>query len=239
MGGRKWHEIKDKKAAQDASKGKLFTQFSRNITMAARQGGGDIETNNTLRVAVDIAKKQSMSKDAIDRAIKKGTGEGSKGVAMSELQYEAYGPGGAAILINVLTDNSNRSVNHIRLVLMKNEGRLADSGSVAWMFERKGVIIVQAGEGQSTDDIELLSIDAGAEDVVSESGSVEITSSPDIFFEIESQLKESGYSVEYASVDWIPNQEVDLQGEERTHTEKLIDLLDEIDDVVDVTSNLK
>lgn len=234
-GHSKWATIKRKKATIDAKRGKLFTKLIKEITIAARQSGGDIDGNPRLRLAVDNAKAANMPMDNIERAIKKATGE-LEGVNYLELNYEGYGPGGVAIYIESLTDNKNRSVAEIRHSLSKYGGSLGESGSVAWMFDRKGVITVPI-QDKSEDDIMEIIIDAGADDLQTEDDFYEITTDTESFETVRKALIENDIKIENASLQWIAKNTVKVTGETAEKLMKLIDNLEDNDDVQNVYTN--
>ncbi len=234
-GHSKWSTIKRKKAALDAKKGKLFTKLIKEITIAARQGGGDPEANPRLRLAVDNAKAANMPADNIERAIKKATGE-LEGVDYTEIKYEGYGPGGVALLIESMTDNKNRTVAEVRHLLNKHGGSLGESGSVAWMFDRKGVITLPA-QGKTEDEIMEIILDAGAEDLQAEDDFFEVTTSLDTFEDVRKALADAGLQIENASLQWIAKNTVEVSGETAEKLEKLIDSLEDNDDVQNVYTN--
>lgn len=235
-GHSKWHSIKHKKAATDAKRGKIFTQHANLITIAARQGG-DISMNPSLRLAIDNAKKANVPNNNIDRAIKRGTGELKGEAEIAEVTYEGYGPAGTAVFVECLTDNTNRTYTNIRTIFNKKGGNLGASGSVAWMFERKGVITVNA-EGKSTDDIELAAIEAGASDIQVDGDMVEITTAPGDIISMNDKLKEQGIEPESAEVLLVPNDTVKIEDEEDAgKVLAFMDALEEDEDVSNVSSN--
>jgi YebC/PmpR family DNA-binding regulatory protein len=234
-GHSKWSTIKRKKAAVDAKRGKLFTKLIKEITIAARQGGGDPDANPRLRLAVDNAKSANMPADNIDRAIKKATGE-LEGVNYTEIKYEGYGPGGVAILIESMTDNKNRTVADVRHLLSKHGGSLGESGSVAWMFDRKGIITLPA-QGKTEDEIMEIVLEAGAEDLQFEDDYFEITTELDTFENVRKALMETGLQIENASLQWVAKNTVEVSGETAEKLEKLIDSLEDNDDVQNVFTN--
>ena len=230
-GHSKWSSIKHKKAAKDAKRGKLFTQLIKEITVAARVGGGDINANPRLRTAVATAKTASMPNNNIDRAIKKGTGE-LESVSYEEVQYEGYGPGGAAIMANVLTDNKNRTVSDIRRVFAKYGGNLGENGCVAWMFDKKGLITVDKSQ---VDEERLLSLvlDAGAEDVREEDEIFEVVTPPEDFEKVRERLEQEKIAFSSAQVTMIPKSTVSIEGK---HVEQILKLTEELEDHDDVQS---
>jgi YebC/PmpR family DNA-binding regulatory protein len=234
-GHSKWSTIKRKKAAADQKRGKIFTKLIKEITVAARHGGGDIDSNPRLRLAVDNAKSANMPMDNIDRAIKKATGE-LEGANYLEINYEGYGPGGVAVLIECVTDNKNRTVAEIRHALTKHGGSLGESGSVAWMFDRKGVITMPA-QDKTEDEIMELVLEAGAEDLQSEDEFFEITSAVDDFETVRKTIGASGLEIENASLQWIAKNTVEVSGEVSEKLIKMIDMIEDNDDVQNVFTN--
>jgi YebC/PmpR family DNA-binding regulatory protein len=234
-GHSKWSTIKHKKAAKDAKRGKLFTKLIKEITVAARMGGGDINANPRLRTAVMTARTQSMPGDNIDRAIKKGTGE-LEGVTYEEIQYEGYGPGGAAIIAQVLTDNKNRTVSEIRRLFTKHGGNLGETGCVGWMFDKKGLITVEKSQ---TDEERLLGIvlDAGAEDVRDEDEFFEVVTQPEDFHAVKERLDHEKVAVASAQVTLIPKNTVNVDAKNVEQILKLTEELEDHDDVQNVSAN--
>jgi YebC/PmpR family DNA-binding regulatory protein len=230
-GHSKWSSIKHKKAAKDARKGKLFTKLIKEITIAARLGGGDINANPRLRTAVMAAKAASMPGDNIDRAIKKGTGE-LEGVSYEEVHYEGYGPGGAAIMVQVLTDNKNRTVQEIRRLFAKYGGNLGESGCVAWMFDKKGLITIDKLQIEEEQLISL-ALDAGAEDVREEDGLFEIVTRPEEFEKVREYLERERVATVTAQVTMVPKSTVTL---DEKHAEQILKLTEELEDLDDVQS---
>lgn len=230
-GHSKWSTIKHKKAAKDAKKGKLFTKLIKEITVAARMGGGDVNSNPRLRTAVTAAKAASMPNDNIDRAIKKGTKD-LEGVSYEEIQYEGYGPGGAAILAQVLTDNKNRTVSEIRHLFSKHGGNLGESGCVAWMFDKKGLITV---EKSHIDEERLLGIvlEAGAEDVREEEEIFEVVTRPEDFDAVKEKLEAAHVLLASAQVTMVPKNTVAI---DEKHVEQILKLTEELEDHEDVQS---
>ncbi|OGP26358.1 MAG: transcriptional regulator [Deltaproteobacteria bacterium GWA2_57_13] len=234
-GHSKWSSIKHKKAAKDARRGKLFTKLIKEITVAARMGGGDISANPRLRTAVQTAKAASMPNDNIERAIKKGTGE-LEGVHYEEIHYEGYGPGGAAILVQVLTDNKNRTVQEIRHLFSKYGGNLGETGCVAWMFDKKGLITVEktkVGEDQLIN----LALEAGAEDVREEDSLFEVVTRPEDFEKVRERLEREKIPTVAAQITMIPKSTVFLDGHNAEQILKLTEELEELDDVQSVAAN--
>ncbi|MEY4168235.1 MAG: YebC/PmpR family DNA-binding transcriptional regulator [Blastocatellia bacterium] len=237
-GHSKWHTIKHKKGALDAKRGKLFTKLIKEITVAARAGGsGDINTNARLRKAVSDAKAANMPNDTIDRATKRGTGE-LEGVNYDEISYEGYGPGGVAVMINVMTDNRNRTVSEIRHIFSKNGGNLGESGSVAWMFNKKGQIIID-GAVKGEDQMLELALEAGAEDMVSEGGSYQVLTAPDDFHAVLEGIRKAGIEPLSAEVTMVPQNTIKLEGAAANQMLKLYEALDDHDDVQNVSSNFE
>ena len=234
-GHSKWSTIKHKKAAKDAKRGKLFTKLIKEITVAAKLGGGDINANPRLRTAVTTARQNSMPTDNIDRAIKKGTGE-LEGVTYDEITYEGYGPGGAAVLVMVMTDNRNRTVAEIRRLFTKHGGSMGESGCVGWMFHKKGVITVEKSQVDE-DRLMELALDAGADDVSSDDTSFVVTTTPDSFEAVRSALEGAKLAIASAEVSMVPQNTLSLSGQQAEQTLKLVDELEDHDDVQDVASN--
>lgn len=234
-GHSKWSTIKRKKAANDAKRGKLFTSLIREITVAARSGGGDPSFNPRLRLAIDTARDANMPADNIDRAIKRGTGE-LEGVEYEEIVYEGYGPGGVAIYIETLTDNANRTVAEIRHALSRNGGSLGTSGSVAWQFDRKGQIYINAAR-HDEESLLLAALEAGAEDVQQEDDAFVISTDVASFHAVQDALREQGIDPEQAELAMVPKATVEVAGDEAARLLKLLDALDDADDVQKIYSN--
>lgn len=234
-GHSKWATIKRKKGAADAKRGKIFTKLIKEITIAARQGGGDANGNPRLRLAIDNAKAANMPADNIERAIKKATGE-LEGVSYVELMYEGYGPGGIAILVEVATDNKNRTVAEVRHIFSKIGGSMGESGSVAWMFERKGIISVKRNN-KTEDDIMEIVLDAGADDMQTEEEIFEVTTSLESFETVRKTLLDKSLEIENASLEWIAKNTLVVAGEDAEKVVKLIETLEDNDDVQNVFSN--
>jgi YebC/PmpR family DNA-binding regulatory protein len=234
-GHSKWHTIKHKKGAADAKRGKVFTRLIKELTVAARGGGGDVDMNPRLRTIVAEAKANNMPRENIERAIRRGTGE-EPGVSYEEILYEAYGPGGVAILIQTLTDNKNRTVGEVRFLLGKLNGNLAAENSVAWMFSRKGQVMVEKGK---VDEEKLLAaaLDAGADDMSEDEGGYEIISAPENFEAVRDAVKALGVVPASAAVAMIPQNYVKLVGKEAQQMMKLMEALDDHDDVQNVWAN--
>jgi len=234
-GHSKWATIKRKKGAADAKRGKIFTKLIKEITIAARQGGGDANGNPRLRLAIDNAKAANMPADNIERAIKKATGE-LEGVSYVELMYEGYGPGGIAILVEVATDNKNRTVAEVRHIFSKIGGSMGEAGSVAWMFERKGIISVKRNN-KSEDDVMEIVLDAGADDMQTEEEIFEVTTSLESFETVRKTLLDKSLEIENASLEWIAKNTLAVAGEDAEKVVKLIETLEDNDDVQNVFSN--
>ncbi len=235
-GHSKWHSIKHKKAATDAKRGKIFTQHANLITIAARSGG-DPDMNPGLRLAIDNAKKANVPNQNIDRAIKRGTGELKGEAEIAEVIYEGYGPAGTAVIVECLTDNKNRTYTNVRTIFNKKGGNLGSSGSVAWMFERKGVITINA-EGKNTEEIELAAIDAGAEDIQIEDSIIEIYTAPNDMISVNDKLKEQSIEAENAEVQLVPEGTVKIKNEgDAKKVLDFVEALEEDEDVSSVSSN--
>ena len=231
-GHSKWANIKHKKALADAKRGKIFTRLIREITVAARLGGGDPGSNPRLRLAWDKATDQNIPKDTIQRAISRGTG-GQEGANYEEIRYEGYGINGAAVLVDTMTDNRTRTVAEVRHAFDKFGGNLGTTGSVAFLFRHCGQILF--APGTSEDKVMEVAIDAGAEDVATnDDGSIEVVTGPNDFVAIKDALAKAGLKPEYAEVVWKPATEVDLAGEDAQRMQKLLDALESLDDVQDV-----
>lgn len=234
-GHSKWSTIKRKKGAADAKRGKMFTKLIKEITISAREGGGDPSANPRLRLAVDNAKAANMPADNIDRAIKKATGE-LPGVTYHEFTYEGYGPGGVAVIVEVATDNKNRTVADVRHHFTKYSGSMGENGSVAWMFDRKGIITMPI-QDKTEDDIMNIVLEAGAEDLQSEDEFFEVQTSLESFEPVRKALVSAKLEIENASLQWIAKNTVSVGGDEADKVMKLIEALEESDDVQNVYSN--
>lgn len=234
-GHSKWSTIKRKKGAIDAARGKLFTKVIKEITVAAKLGGGDPAANPRLRLAIQLGKDNNMPADNITRAIKKGTGE-LEGVTYEEIMYEAYGPGGVALLVESLTDNRNRTVADLRHVFSRNGGNLAESGAVSWNFERKGIITVAKGSF-TEDDIMNVILDAGADDMNDEGDYYEVKTPIEGFESVRKAIEAAGYKIDSASLQFVAKNMVKLEGKEAEQTIKLISAVEDNDDVQNVYSN--
>lgn len=236
-GHSKWANIKHRKAAQDAKRGKIFTSLAREITVAARDGGGDPQFNFRLRLAIDRAKAANMPSDTIERAIKRGTGE-LEGVQLEDITYEAYGPHGIALLIQVVTDNRNRTVAEIRKVFNRQGGSLGESGSVMWQFDRKGRIVIET-DGADPEELALLAIDAGADDFEIDESLISIYTVPSDLEAVKKELESSGARITDAELTLVPKTTLELDQEQALKTLRLMEALEELDDVQQVISNLE
>jgi YebC/PmpR family DNA-binding regulatory protein len=234
-GHSKWATIKHKKGAVDKARGKLFNKLARQLEVAARAGGGDPEANPTLRTAVQKAKAAQMTNDAIDRAIKRGTGEGDTGTYES-IMYEAYAPGGVAVLIDVLTDNRNRTGSEIRGVFTRHGGSLAEPGAVSWQFARRGIVMV---DGSADEDALLeAAVDAGADDVADDGGIWRVTTDPHLTFDVRDALEAAGFTVESADSPMVSDNLVPITTvEEAKKVLRVVELIEDNDDVQDVYAN--
>jgi len=236
-GHSKWHTIKHKKGVADAKRGQMFTKLIKELSITARQGGGDPDMNPRLRTVILKAKAANMPKDNIDRAIKKGTGE-LEGVSYEEILYEAYGPGGVALLIDILTDNKNRAAAEIRNLLNKGGGNLGAAGSVAYQFKRKGLINYDASKYKE-DDILAVAIDAGAEDVSSDEDSIEVTTSPEDFEKVVKAMEAKGFEHAMAEIARVADQTVTLDKDKTEKALRLVEHLEDHEDVQSVATNLE
>lgn len=236
MGGHShWSTIKRQKGASDAKRGQLFTKLSREIAVAAREGGGDPAMNPRLRLAIDKARENNMPADTIKRAIERGAG-GGDAASLIETTFEGYGPGGVAIIMQVLTDNRNRTVSEIRTTLSRNGGSLAESGSVAWQFDSVGYIALDTGDSDP-EEIALAAIDAGAQDVRTEDGRVEVYTAPTELDKVRRALDEAGLSVAAAELSMLPKNTLTLDEKSAGQVLRLLDTLEDLDDVQKVFSN--
>ncbi|TVR66049.1 MAG: YebC/PmpR family DNA-binding transcriptional regulator [Spirochaetaceae bacterium] len=236
-GHSKWATIRHKKGAQDAKRGKIFSKIIKEITIAARIGGGELESNPRLRTAITKAKGANMPKDNIDRAIKKGTGE-LGGADYVELSYEGYGPGGVAILIDALTDNKNRTAADVRSVFTKNGGNLGETGCVSYLFNRRGIISYDSSR-YSEDEIMEAALEAGAEDVSAEGSSIEISTTPEDFESVLDAMVSAGFEHEMAEISLVADATVSLDPEKTRKSLRLVELLDDLEDVQEVATNLE
>jgi len=234
-GHSKWSKIKHQKGADDVKRGNLFTKLTREIIIAAREGGGDPGGNFRLRLAVQKARDSNMPLDNIDRAIKKGTGD-LEGGSLIEMVLEGYGPSGMAVLVSALTDNRNRTVQEVRSTFTRHGGSMGESGCVSWIFESRGVININA-ENVDADELALTAIDLGAEDVQVESGIVEVYTKPDTLEKVRAALEAKSIAIESSELQMVPKTLVKLEEKAATQALKLLDKLEEIDDVQNVYSN--
>ncbi|MGX6447421.1 YebC/PmpR family DNA-binding transcriptional regulator [Patulibacter sp. S7RM1-6] len=236
-GHSKWAGIKHKKAIVDARRGKLFTKLARHITVAAKEGGGDVVGNAALALAVQKAKDASMPKDNIQRAIDKGTGAGADAANFETVLYEGYGPGGVALLVEALTDNRNRTGSEVRHLFSKHGGSLGEPGSVAYLFDKKGVVVVD-GEKHDEDSL-MVAIEAGADDIEEDEGTFEVITEPAALTAVRAALEEAGIAFESAEVAYRPTVRTALDEEGATKLAKLMDALDDNDDVSEVHANFE
>ena len=236
-GHSKWANIKHRKEAQDNKKGKIFTKIARELTVAAKIGGGDPASNSRLRLALDKARAANMPKDNVERAIKKGTGEGNDQV-FEDITYEGYAPGGVGILVKTLTDNRNRTIMEVRTVITKRGGSMAEAGSVAWQFENKGIIEVPV-TACSEDDIMNYALEAGAEDVVTDGDIYSITTEPSEFENVKKHLESNNIQIDFAELSMKPKTTVDVEGEAAKKLIALVEALEDLDDVQEVYGNYK
>ena len=234
-GHSKWHSIKHKKGATDAKRGKLFTKFIKEITVAARTGGGDPDANARLRKAILDAKAGNMPNDTIDRAVRRGTGA-EEGVTYDEITYEGYGPGGVAMLIEAMTDNRNRTVAEIRHIFSKNGGNLGESGSVGWLFEKKGYIVVDKA-ARPEEELFDIAIEGGADDVRDDGDNFEIITSPENFESVQAAIKSAGIEPQVAEVSMVPQNYIKLEGSSAQQMLRLMEAMEDHDDVQKVYAN--
>lgn len=236
-GHSKWAQIKRAKGANDVKRGQLFTKFGREISVSAREGGADPDGNARLRMAIDRAREANMPLDTINRAIQRGVG-GGEGATLEEVVYEAYGAGGAALLIEATTDNRNRTVAEIRATLTRGGGTLGESGSVAWNFESHGVIYVQPRDGQNPEDLALKAIDVGADDFTLDGSDVEVLTQPTQLEAVRRALAAAGAIVNSAEVAMVPKTQLELPVDQTTAVMRLVERLEDLDDVTRVYTNI-
>ncbi len=236
-GHSKWATIKRKKGAADAKRGQVFTRITREIVMAARESGGDAESNFRLRLAIEKARSSNMPKDNIDRAVKRGTGESKEGEIFEQLYYEGYAPHGVALMIECVTENKNRTVSEVRHVLTRLGGNMGEAGSVGWQFKRIAYFSIPA-EGQSFDKIFELAVDGGADDVTQDEGYIEIIAPVDHFKTLSDKLRAANIQPEDAELRMIPNQAADLGVEETLQVMRTVEALEELDDVQNVFTTM-
>jgi YebC/PmpR family DNA-binding regulatory protein len=234
-GHSKWHTIKHKKGAADAKRGRVFTRIIKELTVAARNGGGDPETNPRLRTVVADAKQVNMPADNIKRAIRRGTGE-EPGVQYEEVTYEGYGPGGVAIIIETLTDNKNRTVGEFRHMLMKYGGNLGEANSVSWKFDRKGYIVIEKAKA-SEDTLMAFVLDSGADDLRDDEDVWEVLTAPEVFIPVKDAIDKLGIETSSAQVSWLPKNMVSVEGKAAQSVLKLLDMIEDHDDVQHVWSD--
>ena len=235
-GHSKWSTIKHQKGVADNKRGQLFTKLGKEITVATRHGGGDPEANSRLRLAIERARDANMPKDNIERAIKRGTGEDADAAQLEEIVYEGYGPGGTAILVEALTDNRNRTASDIRSTFSKGGGNLGEAGSVAWQFETRGLIALDTGDADA-EELALRAIDSGAEDVNVDGDSVEVYTRPDQLEAVRRALSDAEIDVASAEIMQAPKSTIALDANNAGQVLRLLDKLDELDDVQRVSSN--
>ena len=236
-GHSKWAQIKRAKGANDVKRGQLFTKLGREVTIASREGGGDPDGNARLRMAVDRAREANMPMETIQRAIQRGVG-GGEGVSLEDVSYEAYGAGGAALLIEATTDNRNRTVAEVRATLTRGGGSLGEAGSVAWNFESRGIILVQARDKADPEDVALKAIDAGADDFSVDGQEVEVLTEPTQVDSVRRALEASGAVVSNVEVAMVPKTQIDLPNDQTTAVMRLVERLEDLDDVTRVYTNV-
>jgi len=236
-----WHSIKYQKTAADVKKSKAFSKIAREITIAAKEGG-DPEFNSRLRLAIEKAKSINMPAENIERAIKRGTGE-LAGAKLEPVLFEAYGPGGVAIIIEGITDNKNRTLGEIKQILSEYGGKLANEGSVKWLFERKGCLTIdlenQSVSGKTKEELELIAIEAGADDIYWQDKFLDIYTKPEELEKVKKKIEEKGIEIDSATLDWVPKEKILLNEEKKSDCQKLFEALDENDSVQEIYSNLK
>jgi YebC/PmpR family DNA-binding regulatory protein len=237
-GHSKWKTIKHQKGVADARRGQLFTRLGREIAIAAREGGGNLDSNFKLRLAVEKARGSSMPKENIERAIKRGSGEDKDGVVFESIMYEGYGPHGVAMLIQVVTDNRNRSISDLRRVITRSNGSMAEAGAVSWQFTRKAYVTVPA-EGNDPDRIFEIAADAGADDVVPGDDEIEIYAPAENYHMVVQALEKAGVKISESELRMEPNQKMELDPDATVQVMKVIEALEELDDVQSVYSNLE
>lgn len=235
-GHSKWSTIKRKKGATDAKRGKIFTRLARDIAVAAKDGGGDEDANPRLKLAIAKAKAENMPKDNIERAIQRGTGKG-EGIEMEEMTFEGYGPEGVAFIVDTLSDNKNRTLAEVKRVFNRAGGAMASAGSVAWQFEQKGYIELE-GEGLDFDEVFMTAAEAGAEDVVDEDGTVVVYTPRDQFGAVEQALRDGSYQIGMSELRWVAKNETEVSPEKAAQNLRLMNDLEELDDIQSVASNL-
>ena len=235
-GHSKWATTKRRKSAVDAKRGKIFTKLVKEITIAAREGGGDPDTNPRLRTAITNAKSASMPQDNIDRAVLRGTGQ-LEGVSYEASSYEGYGPGGVAVMIEVLTDNRNRAIAEVRYILSKHGGTLGERGCVSYLFDKKGLIVVEKSDEVDEDELFMLAVDAGAEDMASEDDRYEITTDIESFHNVHRALEDAGIEMAVSDLTMIPQTTVAVEGKQAEQVLRLMEALEDSDDIQNVYAN--
>ncbi|MCB9454966.1 MAG: YebC/PmpR family DNA-binding transcriptional regulator [Anaerolineaceae bacterium] len=236
-GHSKWSTIKRKKGAEDAKRGKIFTRLARDITVSAREGGGDENANPKLKLAIAKARANNMPKDNIERAIMRGTGGGDGAEALEEITYEGYGPDGVAYLVDVITDNKNRTLAEVKRVFNRAGGSLAAAGSVAWQFDKKGYITLK-GEKLDFEEVFMVAAEAGADDVANEDDVIVVYTPREMFSAVETALTEASYEVDDSELRWVAKNETELPTEKAIQNMRLLEQFEELDDVESVASNL-
>ncbi|MGB8644692.1 MAG: YebC/PmpR family DNA-binding transcriptional regulator [Anaerolineae bacterium] len=237
-GHSKWSQIKRKKGVNDTRRGQLFTRLGRDVTLAVREGGsGDPESNFQLRLAIEKARGANMPRENIDRAIRRGMGDAGEGVQLEDITYEGYAPGGAAILVQTVTDNRNRAASEVRRIFTHGGGNMATSGSVAWMFDKKGILTIET-EGRNAEEIELELIDLGVEDLLQSGKTIEAYVEPKELRRVREELHKRNIPVENAEISMLPKTPAAVATEDAIKAMRLIEQLEELDDVQKVTSNL-
>jgi YebC/PmpR family DNA-binding regulatory protein len=231
-----FHNIKIKKGAEDAKRSKIFSKLSKELSVAAKDGGSDTTFNAKLRSAVEKAKSMNMPSDSIEKAIKKGSGE-LEGFSYEEFQMEAYGPGGTAFIIEGITDNKNRSFNEIKIILNQKGGKYVNEGGIKWMFEKKGVILVSA-ENKNKEEMELLAIEAEAEDIDWDENILYLYTKPEDFEKNKKSIEEKRLKIESANLEWVPRENIQVDEETKEKNQKLFEALDENDDVQNIYTNI-
>ena len=236
-GHSKWSTIKRKKGAADTKRGQIFTRIARDITVAAREGGGDPDANFALRLAVDKARGANMPKDNIERAIQRGLGNSGDGAQLEDISYEVYGPGGSALIVQVLTDNRNRAASEVRRIITRAGANLASAGSVAWMFEKRGIFTIPVKD-KSAEELELELIDAGVDDIQQEEEHIEAYVAPEHLRPVREEMQKRHLQIENAEVTLIAKNNAEVSTEDAVKTLQLVEQLEELDDVQKVITNL-
>ncbi len=232
-----FHNIKLKKGAEDAKRSKIFSKLSKEISIAAKDGGGDPVFNPVLRATIEKARGANMPTDSIEKAIKKGTGE-LEGVSYEGFQIEAYGPNGTALIVEGITDNKNRSLGEVKLIITQHGGKIVNEGAIKWMFEKKGVISIVDLKGKPKDDLEMIAIEAGADDVYWEDDSLYIYTKPEDLEKTRKALEDKKLKIESASLEWVPKENIAVDEATKEKNQKLFEALDENDDVSNIYSNI-